>query len=165
MKRLPAGAYTAVLRSVDGTSTGVGVVQLYDLSTSDPAELGNLAARAFVQTDDNVLFGGIILAGGNAKRVVFRAIGPSIQLNGAPVPGTLQDPTLELHDSNGVLLQPNDNWKDGPDSAAIQNAASSAGARRGSSAISIGNGLPAAVKPTGGTWVESSGEGEAPSAR
>ena len=26
--------------------------------------------------------------------------------------GALADPTLELHDANGALLQSNDNWKD-----------------------------------------------------
>ncbi|MGH9696158.1 MAG: hypothetical protein ACRD5Z_18560, partial [Bryobacteraceae bacterium] len=29
-----------------------------------------------------------------------------------PVPGTLADPTLELHDANGTLVQSNDNWMD-----------------------------------------------------
>ena len=119
VKRLPAGTYTAVVRSADG-SPGVGLVELYDLSTADPGELGNLSVRASVQTDDNVLIDGLILQGGNQKRVLFRALGPSVQVNGAPVPGALQDPTLELHDGNGALLLSNDNWKDAPNAADIQ---------------------------------------------
>ena len=41
---------------------------------------------------------------------MVRALGPS--LDAAGVTGALQDPTLELHDSNGSLLALNDNWRD-----------------------------------------------------
>ena len=86
----------------------------------EQSELGNLAVRADVRTDDKVLIDGLILRGGTPKRVLFRALGPSVQVNGAPVTGALQDPTLELHDGNGALLLSNDNWKDAPNAAEIQ---------------------------------------------
>jgi hypothetical protein len=95
-------------------------VELYDLSSSDPGELGNLSVRGSVETGDKVLFDGLILQGGNPKRVLFRALGPSIQVNGVPVPGTLQNPTLELHDGNGALMASNDDWHDAPNAAEIQ---------------------------------------------
>ena len=41
---------------------------------------------------------------------MVRAIGPSLAEIGVSNP--LQDPTLELHDSDGLLLASNDNWKD-----------------------------------------------------
>ena len=110
VKRLPAGNYTAIIRGADN-SPGIGVVELYDLSTSDPGELGNLSVRASSETGDNVLFDGLILQGGIPKRVLFRALGPSIKVNGTTIPGALQDPTLELHDGNGALMATNDNWK------------------------------------------------------
>jgi hypothetical protein len=119
VKRLAPGNYTAIIRGADGSS-GIGLVELYDLSSTDPAELGNLSVRAGVETDDNVLFDGLILQGGTPKRVVFRALGPSLKVNGAPVPGSLQDPTLEVHDGNGALLRSNDNWKDAPNMTEIQ---------------------------------------------
>jgi hypothetical protein len=119
VKRLPAGSYTAIIRGADG-SPGIGLIELYDLSSSDPGELGNLSVRAEVKTDDNVLFDGLILQGGTPKRVVFRALGPSLKVNGAPVPGSLQDPTLEVHDGNGALLTSNDNWKDAPNMTEIE---------------------------------------------
>ncbi|MDQ6810242.1 MAG: hypothetical protein M3Z64_12590, partial [Verrucomicrobiota bacterium] len=118
VKRLPAGAYTAVIRSADG-SPGIGLIELYDLSSSDPAELGNLSVRASVQTDDDVLFDGLILGGGQLKRFVFRGIGPSLK---SSIPGALEDPTMELHDGNGTLLFSNDNWKDAPNAAEIQSS-------------------------------------------
>jgi hypothetical protein len=36
------------------------------------------------------------------------------------VPGTLQNPTLELHSGNGTLLASNDDWHDAPNAADIQ---------------------------------------------
>jgi PKD repeat protein len=119
IKRLNPGNYTAIIRGADG-SPGIGVVELYDLSSSDPAELGNLSVRADVGTGDNVLFNGIIMQGGTPKRIVFRALGPSIKVNGNPLAGTLQDPTLEIHDGNGALIGSNDNWKDDPDQTELE---------------------------------------------
>jgi hypothetical protein len=119
VKRLPAGNYTAIIRGADN-SPGIGVVELYDLSTSDPGELGNLSVRASAETGDNVLFDGLILQGGTPKRVLFRALGPSIKVNGNTVLGTLQNPTLELHSGNGTLLASNDDWQDAPNAADIQ---------------------------------------------
>jgi hypothetical protein len=49
-------------------------------------------------------------------RVVLRALGPSLSVNGTPVAGRLQDPTLELYDSKGALIATNDNWRDDPNS-------------------------------------------------
>ena len=45
-----------------------------------------------------------------AERVVVRALGPSLAQFG--ISGPLADPTLELRDENGVLVQSNDNWKE-----------------------------------------------------
>ena len=90
-------------------STGVALVEAYDLDTAANSKLANISTRGFVDTLDNVLIGGFILGGGSAK-VIVRAIGPS--LTGAGVVGALQDPTLELHDALGVSINSNDNWKD-----------------------------------------------------
>lgn len=120
VKRLPAGNYTAIIRGADN-NPGIGLVELYDLSASEPGELGNLSVRAQVETDDNVLIDGLILQGGTPKRVLVRALGPSIKVNGAPVPGTLQNPIMELHDGNGGLLETNDDWGNATNAQEIQN--------------------------------------------
>ncbi len=119
VKRLPPGNYTAIIRGADGTQ-GIGLVELYDLSASDPSQLGNLSVRADVGTDDNVLIDGLIVQGGNSKRVLFRALGPSVKVNGTTIPGALQNPTLDVHDANGALLRGNDNWPDAPNAGEIQ---------------------------------------------
>jgi hypothetical protein len=114
---LPPGNYTAQIAGKNNT-TGIGLVEIYDLNSTQSSELGNLSVRANVLTGDNVLIDGLILRGGNPKRVLFRAIGPELTAQG--VANALQDPTLELHDGNGNLLRSNDNWRDAPNAAEIQ---------------------------------------------
>ena len=76
-----------------------------------PARLQNIAARARVQTDDNVLIGGFIIRDA-AKRVIVRAIGPSLQSGGTAVQGRMTDPILELHqEGNPVPIGTNDDWQ------------------------------------------------------
>jgi hypothetical protein len=105
---LPAGNYTAIVRGVNN-STGVGLMEVYDLSPSPDSFLGNISTRSFVQTGDNVMIGGFIVQGTEQKRVIVRAIGPELTQYG--VPHVLADPTLELHDASGALIASNDNWR------------------------------------------------------
>jgi hypothetical protein len=104
---LPPGNYTAIVRGVNDT-TGVALVEAYDLATGIDSTLGNISTRAFVQMEDNVMIGGFIVGGTQSKRVIVRAIGPSLTHYG--VPDALGDPTLELHDGTGALIASNDNW-------------------------------------------------------
>jgi PKD repeat protein len=110
------GAYTVIVRGKDG-GTGNGVFEVYDLDRTQDSKLGNISTRGFVNTDDNVMIGGTIIIGSTPTQVLFRAIGPSLTNFG--VPNALQDPSLELHDGNGGLLEANDNWQDSPNKQAI----------------------------------------------
>jgi hypothetical protein len=105
--------YTAIV-SGKGGATGVGLVEAYDLNQANSdSQLANISTRGFVDTGDNVMIGGVIVGGGasaNTARVLVRGIGPS--LGAAGVQGALQDPTLELHNSNGAVVAQNDNWQD-----------------------------------------------------
>src|SRR6187431_11457 len=76
--------------------------------TSVAGRLGNISTRLRVETGDNVLIGGFIVTGPQPKKVIVRAIGPSL-----PVPGKLENPTLELHGPSGLIMS-NDNWMDAP---------------------------------------------------
>jgi Domain of unknown function (DUF5122) beta-propeller len=71
-----------------------------------PTTLGNISTRLRVETGDNALIGGFIVTGTQPKRIIVRAIGPSL-----PVAGALADPVLELRDSSGGLIRSNDNWR------------------------------------------------------
>jgi probable HAF family extracellular repeat protein len=107
---LSPGNYTAAVTGKNGTN-GVGLIEVYDLNQSADSKLANISTRGIVQSADNVLIGGFILGGANSNaKVLVRAIGPSLATLG--VSNALSDPTLELRDGNGVLLQSNDNWKD-----------------------------------------------------
>ena len=105
---LPAGNYTAIVRGVNNTR-GVALAEVYDLSLGTDSKLDNLSTRSFVQTNDNVMIGGFIIAGNRPKRVIIRAIGPELTQFG--VPNVLADPTLELHDGSGALIASNNNWQ------------------------------------------------------
>jgi plastocyanin len=115
VRTLPANGagYTAILRGVNN-GTGIGVVEAYDLDRAVDSKLANISTRGLVQTGDNVLIAGIIVVGQTPQKVIVRAIGPSLS-----VPGKMADPTLELRDSNGGLLEANDNWGDSPNKQAI----------------------------------------------
>jgi hypothetical protein len=114
---LGPATYTAITGGVNGT-TGIGTIEIYDLESTRPGELANLSVRGDVRTDDNVLIAGLILRGGTPKRVMFRGIGPALTAKG--VPGSLQDPSLDVHNGNGVLLFSNDNWREAPNAAEIE---------------------------------------------
>lgn len=105
---LPPANYTAILRGNNGT-TGIGLVEMYDLDLGSDSKLANISTRGFVQTSNDVMIAGFIFGNGRAsEKAVIRAIGPSL----TNVPNVLADPTLALHDANGTLLISNDNWRD-----------------------------------------------------
>ena len=114
VKILTPGNYTAVLAGKGGT-TGVGVVEAYDLDLTVDSKLANISTRGFVGQGDNVLIAGTIVVGTGSTNVLFRAIGPSL----SNIPNALQDPTLELHDGQGSIIASNDNWMDSPNKQAI----------------------------------------------
>ena len=105
---LPAGNYTAIVRGLSST-TGVALVEVYDLSPNANSFLANISTRSFVQTTDNVMIGGFIVQVTQPKMVIIRAIGPELTQFG--VPNVLANPTLELHNGSNALIAFNDNWQ------------------------------------------------------
>lgn len=111
LRTLAPGSYTAVMRGKNNTS-GIGVVEVYDLSATSNSKLANVSTRGFVEAGDNAMIGGFI-AGHNYSgniEVIIRAIGPSLAAFG--VPETLQNPVLFLFDANGTEVDRNDDWRD-----------------------------------------------------
>jgi hypothetical protein len=119
VRTLAPGAYTAVVRGTSG-GTGIGTVQVYDLSPSSKSKLANISSRGLVQAaDSGVMIAGFIIGGngGADSRVVVRALGPSLSAFG--IAGALADPTLELKNSNGTTLVSNDDWQQAAGAAEI----------------------------------------------
>jgi PKD repeat protein len=109
LRTLAPGAYTAVVRGKNN-STGIAVVEAYDLNAANNSKMANLSTRGFVETGDNVLIGGFITGNRNGNiNVLVRALGPSLT---GHVPDPLSDPILELHNSNGATMATNDDWQD-----------------------------------------------------
>jgi cyclophilin family peptidyl-prolyl cis-trans isomerase len=101
--------YTAIVRGA-GNTTGIAVVEVYDLDSGPGSTLLNIATRGRVgNSDERVMIGGFFLGGTDSKRILVRALGPS--LANAGVTGTLADPRLELVDGNGTSLQSNNDWQ------------------------------------------------------
>lgn len=98
-------AYTAIMRGTNDAS-GVGLLEVYDLDEGVGPDLLNISTRGRVEVNDRVMIGGVIVHGVEPENVIARAIGPSLA-----VADPLSDPTLELRDTNGDLIQSNDNWR------------------------------------------------------
>ena len=78
--------------------------------TSPPAaQTVNLSTRMRVLTGDNVGIGGFIITGTAPKRVLVRALGPSLAQFG--LSNLLGDPTITLNGPAGFAAVVNDNWK------------------------------------------------------
>ena len=107
---LGAGAYTVIERGNGGTS-GVGLLEIFDLDAGVGPDLANLSTRGFVAPGGDAMIAGFI-AGSSATgsgQVMVRALGPSLGAAGVAQP--LADPVLELHDGDGALVAANDNWR------------------------------------------------------
>ena len=103
---LPAGSYTAIVRGV-ANATGNCLVEVYDADLPAAAKLINLSTRGSVGTGDSVMIAGFVVNGNAPKRVLVRALGPSLAAAG--VPNLLADPTLELFSASASLAT-NDDW-------------------------------------------------------
>jgi acid phosphatase len=83
-----------------------------DVFRAPDASMLNNSTRLRIGTGNDVLVGGFIIAGQAKKKVVVRGLGPSLKINGTPIPGTLPDPVIELHRSDGAIAAANNDWKD-----------------------------------------------------
>ena len=109
LKVLAPGQYTAVIQGHDG-GEGIGLAEVYDLDPFSDSSLANISTRGFVNSNDGAMIAGLILRGAETSTIVARAMGPSLLASG--VADALADPTLELHDADGALIEANDNWKE-----------------------------------------------------
>ena len=91
-----------------GNTTGIGQLEMYDLSQPPTATVSNMSARGLIAGGD-LLIGALTVTGRASQTVLFRAIGPELISQG--IAFALRDPTLEVYDVNGNLIASNDNWK------------------------------------------------------
>ena len=113
---LQPGAYTVVVNGQDDT-TGVALLEAYDLSAESGSILANISARGVVGSNDDVLIAGFIIGDVESTTVVARALGPSLPATNVGQP--LSDPLLSVYDSNGLEIGTNNNWQDDPSSGDV----------------------------------------------
>jgi hypothetical protein len=117
LQTLAPGAYTVIVKGKE-SATGIGLVELYDLSPLSDSKLANMSTRGAVGTADNVLISGFTVGDVGSTTVVVRALGPSLGRLG--VSGVLSDPTLTIYDSTGAIVASNDNWRDDVNAIDVQ---------------------------------------------
>jgi CSLREA domain-containing protein len=114
---LQPGAYTVILTG-SNQSSGIGLVEIYDVSMAADSALANISTRGFVQTANSVMIGGFTLGGNpTTTRIAIRGLGVSLASSGLNPSNLLADPTLQMHDANGTIMIANDNWIDDPETA------------------------------------------------
>ncbi len=107
---LQPGSYTAI-ESGKNSTTGVGLIEVYDVDVLSTSQLSNISTRGLVQTGNNVMIGGFIVSGASGSiNLVVRVLGPTLTSFG--VANALADPNLQLYDGNGTVIASNNNWKD-----------------------------------------------------
>ena len=119
---LAAGAYTLDLSTPTGRN-GTGLLELYALDTN--GRTANLSTRALLEGEESTLVGGIVIDGTAHKRLLVRAVGPTLAALG--LAGALTDPELTIYRGSAVVAS-NRRWRDAPDATALVLAASRVGA-------------------------------------
>jgi len=125
----------------DDTSSGWGsgngdVAPPYQINFVTDPRLVNLSTRATVETGASILIGGFIIEGPAPKKVIIRAIGPSLGLPPFNVPNVLVNPQLALFDATNQIAT-NDDWQtnSAADIQTIQNASLAPGDPRESAIV------------------------------
>ncbi len=95
---------------VSGITIKADAKSVAGTATAPTAALANVSARMRVVEGDasRALIIGFVIAGSDSKRVLLRAVGPTLAAFG--VAGALADPQLKLYSSAGALIAANDNW-------------------------------------------------------
>lgn len=109
------GVYTAVVDAKGGS--GVSLAEVYDGSTDPDASTPRLTAisgRGQVNTGDNVLIGGFVIAGSRPKTVLIRGLGPALTVENA-----LAAPQLTLHRSGEGVIASNTAWGGSSDLSSV----------------------------------------------
>jgi hypothetical protein len=117
-----AGSYTLQVSSAAG-QTGVALAELYELDGN--GRTVNLSTRARVRSGDGVLIGGFVVEGPAYKRMLVRAVGPTLASFG--VNNALSDPILTIYSGQSIVAT-NDRWTAGEDVTALTTASAGAGA-------------------------------------
>jgi uncharacterized delta-60 repeat protein len=118
-----SGDYTVVVRNNLGFATS----QTVHLGIDETPRFVNIATRALAGRSDSPLIAGFVVAGPGAKRVMVRAVGPTLG-SSFNLPGFLPDPVLSVYNAAGTLVYANDDWSSANDVPGLASAGTRLGA-------------------------------------
>lgn len=125
VENLAPGNYSVELSGA-GSTTGVGLIEVYEVNTADVSQLVNISTRAAVGTGANLLIAGFVIQGTAPMKVLVRGIGPGLAAFG--VTGVLESPVLEVFDSTNTEVGSNTGWETNADPSTITATDSAVGA-------------------------------------
>ncbi|HEY2713833.1 MAG TPA: putative Ig domain-containing protein [Chthoniobacterales bacterium] len=144
-KALSAGVQNIVgnIQLFAQNKRGTGTIPL--LFSDAPPGAGNVSTRLLAGSGDDAAIGGFIVTGSAAKKVLVRALGPSLEENGQALSGTLQDPTLEVRNGFGKLIASNDDWRTNQESEITATGISPLDDRESASMLTLDPGAYTAI--------------------
>jgi hypothetical protein len=104
---LGPGSYTVQVSGV-GSTTGVALAEIYEVSSTGTARLINISTRALVGTGANILIPGFVIGGTGTEQLLVRGDGPALTQFG--VSGALAAPSLGVYNSAGTEIASNIGW-------------------------------------------------------
>lgn len=118
------GTYSVVVGG--GSPAGTNLVEIYDLDSSGNvnARITNISTRGQVASGEP-LIAGIVISGDQRKRLLIRAVGPTLAQFG--ISGALADPKLDVISGTTVIASSND-WSDAATGGAVTEASPIVGA-------------------------------------
>ncbi len=146
---LEPGVYSFVVNG-KGSSSGIVLLEVYDTEgSSADSRFMSIATRAFSSTGNNVAIGGFVVTGKAPKRLLLRAVGPTLSKLGVGASEVLPDPTIQLHDAShgNIIAATNDNWGDEGAAALVSATGARIGATPYDSADTTSAGLLVTLKP------------------
>lgn len=112
-----------------GTSSPTAAAQAQTLGPtgSGATRLANIATRARCGVGDNVTIGGFVVAGTQKKRVLVRAVGPTLESQGISSSDLLKDPLMSVYRGQTVIAT-NDDWRTNSNAGEIATVGAQIGA-------------------------------------
>jgi hypothetical protein len=105
---LDPGQYTATVAD-EGGKTGVALIEVNEFDQEYSTKIINISTRGYVGTGADVLIGGFVITGDKPKKVLVRALGPSLANFG--VTGVLENPFVYVvNTATGQQVAVNTSW-------------------------------------------------------
>jgi hypothetical protein len=123
------GTLATMVSTGGGAGTGLALAEIYARDDAVDARLVNLSTRGFVGTGNAAMIPGFYLSAGGTRRLLIRAVGPSLARVAPTLGPLLADPILVVRRApGGIEMTHNDDWGVGQDGSVIAAAAAGVGA-------------------------------------